>query len=133
MIPQDPEMGLLSGSAVDASRVINSEETQREVEDSIVRISELAELTMGTPLQDMDDRLFQDFLARERVKLDPLLRIVGSVLLKAYYTDPAARAALGVGSGAPFPSGSRVHDGDIELLEPVYNRGQIYRDVDCEH
>ena len=133
MIPPAPEKGLLPGSAADVSAVLVSEESRREFDKVVAIIAELAESTMGTSLEGMDDASFQDFMARARKELDPILRIIGPILLKAYYTDPLVRSALGVGGGAPFPSGSRVYDGNLELLEPVYNRGQIYRNVESEH
>lgn len=133
MIPPDPEKGLFPGSVADVSSVLESEKARREFDSSVARIAELADTLMGTSLEAMTDALFQDFLSTGRIELEPHLRTVGTILLKAYYTDPLIRAALGLGSGAPFPAGSSVLDGDLELLEPVYNRGKIYRDVGCEH
>ena len=132
MIPPALEKGLLPGSAADVSAVLESDESRQEFVEGVARISELAESVMGTPIEEMNDALFQDLLTKARAELDNILRTVGPVLLKAYYTDPLVRAALGAGAGAPFPSGSRVYDGNLELLEPVYNRGQIYRNVDSE-
>jgi hypothetical protein len=132
MIPPVPERGLLPGSAADVSAILESEDSRREFVQGVARITELAESVIGTPIEGMNDALFQDFLTRARTDLDSILRTVGPVLLKAYYTHPLVKAALGAGAGAPFPSGSRVYDGNLELLEPVYNRGQIYRNVDSE-
>jgi hypothetical protein len=58
------------------------------------------------------------------------LKVVGPLLLKAYYTDPRVQVGLGIGSVPLFPLGKSVEAGNLELLESVFNRGSIYRSVD---
>jgi hypothetical protein len=47
--------------------------------------------------------------------------------LYAYYLDPRVVAAIGLAPRAPFPDGHSVPDGDLSLLEAVYERGPFYR------
>lgn len=52
-----------------------------------------------------------------------------SHLLKAYYTAPNVARQIGAGSVPPFPQGNFLMQDDWGLLEPVFERGKVYRDV----
>ncbi|HAX96047.1 MAG TPA: hypothetical protein DCY35_05935 [Prolixibacteraceae bacterium] len=45
-----------------------------------------------------------------------------------YYQNDRVLALIGLESRPPFPQGYQLEEGDLTLLEPVYNRGKIYRD-----
>jgi len=47
----------------------------------------------------------------------------------AYYQDPRVLRALGLEARAPFPQGHPSPPSDWSLLDPVRQRGPIYRDV----
>ena len=47
----------------------------------------------------------------------------------AYYTNPAAVAALGIDPSPPQPVGYHVDAGDLSALENVIARGRAYREV----
>lgn len=49
--------------------------------------------------------------------------------LKAYYTDENVLRALGAGAVPPFPDGNFLEDDDWSILEPVFERGPIWREV----
>lgn len=49
--------------------------------------------------------------------------------LKAYYTDQQVLRALGAGAVPPFPDGNFLEDDDWSILEPVFERGPIWREV----
>lgn len=48
-------------------------------------------------------------------------------LVARYYVDPRVAQAIGQAVRPPFPDGHAVIDGDLTLLEPVYERGPLYR------
>jgi len=50
-------------------------------------------------------------------------------LFKAYYTNPFILKQIGAGAVPPFPHGNSLIGDDWSLLEPVYERGPIYREV----
>ena len=52
---------------------------------------------------------------------------LSSSLLQGYYADPKVLQNLGLRHTTSFPLGIKVHQGDLSMLEPVYNRGQIFR------
>lgn len=67
-----------------------------------------------------------------RIDTDPRLRsfsrIMSIVIMQAYYQHPSVLRALGLASRPPFPQGHEVESGDWSLLEPVQQRGSIYRE-----
>ena len=48
-------------------------------------------------------------------------------LIHCYYQHPSVQAAIGVEPRPPFPDGYAVPDGDLLLLEPVFERDRLYR------
>ena len=53
---------------------------------------------------------------------------LATAIFEWYDQQDRVLAALGCGARAPFPEGYRVEQGDLTLLESVYDRGRIYRD-----
>jgi len=56
-------------------------------------------------------------------------RILTIVVMQSYYQNPRVLAAHGLAARPPFPLGHEVDSGDWSLLDPVKNRGPIYRPV----
>lgn len=50
-------------------------------------------------------------------------------LLRGYYSSETVLVQLNAGSIPPFPTGNVLKDNDWDLLESVFERGQIYRTV----
>jgi hypothetical protein len=46
-----------------------------------------------------------------------------------YYQNPRVAVAIGLKSGPPYPGGYELELGDLGLLDPVRQRGKMYRDV----
>ena len=49
-------------------------------------------------------------------------------LLKAYYTAPSVLIKIKSGSVPPFPNGNPIEEDDWSILEPVYERGIVFRE-----
>lgn len=50
-------------------------------------------------------------------------------LFRAYYINPKVLEAINSGSIPPFPAGNLLENDDWEILEPVFERGRIYRPI----
>lgn len=50
-------------------------------------------------------------------------------VMQCYYQHEHVLKTIGLEVRPPFPLGYLVEDGDFTLLEPVYERGKIYRDA----
>jgi hypothetical protein len=48
-----------------------------------------------------------------------------------YYQDDRVMEAIGMEARPPFPKGYEVVAGDLSLLDPVRDRGQVYRDIEA--
>ncbi len=48
---------------------------------------------------------------------------------EGYYTNPSVLASLGEEARTPQPSGHKIQQGDLTLLDAVRARGPIYRNV----
>ncbi|BEI36596.1 hypothetical protein [Polynucleobacter sp. HIN7] len=59
-------------------------------------------------------RLFTDFITN---------------VLKAYYTNAKVLETINSGSIPPFPVGNVLENDDWEILEPVFERGRVYRSI----
>ena len=57
------------------------------------------------------------------------LRALLSLVVQCYYRDDRVMRSLDMEPRAPFPQGFEVEQGDWSLLEPVKQRGRIYRDA----
>jgi hypothetical protein len=122
LIPADPAHGLPSGSEVgfspDASYV-----------DGLKILNEAS--------AKMFDKNFHILTLEERQTLiGSLSRVqkmsftrLAKTLAEHYYLRPEVAEAIGARAEPPFPEGYCVEEGDIALVESVYLRGKIFRDV----
>ncbi len=53
-----------------------------------------------------------------------------TVAFQAYYTCPTVLACIGSGAVPPFPQGNTLPTDDWTLLEPVFERGRLYREAE---
>ncbi len=51
------------------------------------------------------------------------------LVMQCYYRDDRVLVSLGMEPRPPYPQGYEVEQGDWSLLEPVQQRGKIWRDV----
>ena len=129
MIPNDFDRNLPSGSSVDLEAILSTENMSDDAIKSAEQFSDLVSEKLNKSLDQLTMTEFEDLCRSSRAQVDPILKIVGPLLLKAYYTDPRVQVGLGIGSAPPFPTGISVEAGNLELLESVFNRGSIYRSV----
>jgi hypothetical protein len=84
------------------------------------------------------ERLQSSFLALAREQQEALVgelrrkmfsffSDLGKQLIQGYYQDERVVKAIGGEIRPPFPLGYFVIDGDFDLLEPVFERGSMYR------
>ena len=63
-----------------------------------------------------------------RNKLSKFLSWLTSQVIHCYYQDDEVLRAIGLAARTPFPEGHFLEEGDLALLEPVYQRGKFYKD-----
>jgi len=129
MIPADHNLGLPAGSQVRIEDVLPLDLGVQELLDLAANLEQVV-LDPGEQLNMIDIDQFWQKIYEHRQTTDLAIREIGKWLLMAYYTDPRVRESIGAGARAPFPFGYTVPEGNLELLEPVFTRGPIYRMVD---
>ena len=56
------------------------------------------------------------------------IRDLVTIAVQGYYKDPRIMESLGMEPRPPFPEGFEVEDGDWSMLDPVRDRGRIWRE-----
>ena len=131
IIPPSPERSLPGASEVGIwafiVRLANSEAAG--IAEDIDWLGMQAAELLGEALEDVDKAQTLRCLARIREanpgRLDQLARLT----MSCYYQHDAVLAGIGMEPRPPFPLGHTVVPGNLTLLEPVKQRGPIFRRV----
>lgn len=67
------------------------------------------------------------FIEAFRAQAPEVMGLLVSLITQCYYTDDRVMASLGMAPRPPFPEGYEVPQGDWSLLDPVRQRGPIWR------
>lgn len=130
MIPADEARGLPDGSKVSVGEFLKSEGIYEQLLAHLDELGHQITAVTGLNLIELTQSQFDGLLKEQKKIIEPIVKQIGPVLLKAYYTNPIVQKRIGVGDKPPFPDGKIVHEGNLELLEPVFNRGPIYRSIE---
>ena len=95
------------------------------IREAIATVSQMA----GGRLADLSRSEQGSLLGRFRSVHPLLARSCEVVTARCYYRDDRVMRAIGMEARPPFPLGFKVEPGELELLEPVRQRGKIYRDA----
>ncbi len=132
LLPGDPALGMPCASQVGLETYMPQHGAQDAAAKFVRMIEELCERKFGMPLTAMDpSQRLQAFNAAKLVDIR-LFAAVVTHLLKAYYTAPDVLHRLHTGSVPPFPQGNSLANDDWTLLEPVFERGRIHREIPQE-
>lgn len=83
----------------------------------------LAEALASLAEQNVDAETAATFRQTYPVEAD----LIQTVTVQCYYRDARVMRALDIAVRPPFPNGYRQEPNDFSLLEPVRQRGEIYR------
>lgn len=129
VLPGDSELGMPSAAAIGYEDYLSRYRLQDVSDSFVVMLESVCQQRYGRAFVDLD--LEQKLLSINACKLINVRVFSAFVshLFKAYYTSPEVLMRIGAGSVPPFPSGNPLENDDWGILEPVFNRGKIYRDV----
>jgi hypothetical protein len=82
----------------------------------------------GMPFADLDGGAQQALVDAHKRKQFRFYGELANQLMLCYYHHERVLPAIGMEARAPFPLGYTPIDGDLSLLEPVYERGPIWRE-----
>lgn len=93
------------------------------------RLDALSHARSGSAFASLDSRGRQALVDEQRA-LDPaFLSRLALETVTCYYQHDRVLTGLGQELRAPYPKGYQVLSGDLALLQPVRQRGKIYRDA----
>lgn len=95
--------------------------------DGLLRLLAVVDEAAGDALAALPRDRQAALLARLRAELPGGLAVAEAVVTRAYYRDARVLRALGVEPRPPFPKGFEVEPVDLSLLDPVRQRGAIWR------
>lgn len=67
--------------------------------------------------------------ATAELQASPQLTPMVAIVMQCYYRDDRVMESLNMEARPPFPKGYEVPQGDWSILEPVQQRGKIWRDA----
>ena len=107
--------------------------TARQHADAIVEgladIDARAVATHAAPLASLPADQALAIVDAMREAAPGYLRAIISITVQCYYRDPRVMNSLGMEARPPYPQGFELPQGDWSLLEPVRERGKIWRDA----
>lgn len=90
-------------------------------------VDAIAQSRFGTRLIDLDEvdreTVFMEFSQSPATPM----RYLVTITAQCYYRDDRVMASLGMEARPPFPDGFEIPQGDLSLLDPVKERGPIWR------
>lgn len=129
MLPGDPELGMPN-----ASSIIFIDYLERH---NIVDVADEFVSMLDKVCGDKFSQSFIDLDATQKMQAINACKLVNvrvfsslvTHLLRAYYTSQSVLMRISAGSIPPFPQGNSLPQDDWSILEPVYERGKIYREA----
>ena len=129
MLPGDPELGMPCASSIDFKAHLERHDLVGLAHEFVRLLDKACDDKFSLPFIDLDpEQKMQAINECKLVDVRGFSAFVGH-LLRAYYTSQIVLMQIGAGSVPPFPQGNSLPQDDWSILEPVYERGQVYRDV----
>jgi len=129
ILPGDLEMGLPSASSINFDIYLK----KYILDELAFKFANLVEKVsmekFGVIFSDIDDLKRLEVINLIRLHDRKFFSEFVTHLLRAYYTTPEVLIIIGTGSVPPFPQGNLLESDNWDLLEPVYERGKIYREA----
>lgn len=128
MIPASPEFGMPAANDPVILADMHSIVDHRD-HTALVAVLMEVDAAAGGRLCEMPREKQAALLNRLRSERPVLFAVVENVVARAYYRDNRVLRSIGMDVRPPFPLGYELDQGDWSLLDPVRQRGKIYRDA----
>ena len=129
MLPGDSELEMPSASSIDFFAYLGRHNIVDIANEFVGMIDKVCDDKFSLSFSELDAaQKMQAINACKLVNVRVFSSFVTN-LLRAYYTSPVVLMRIGAGSIPPFPQGNSLPQDDWSILEPVYERGQAYRET----
>lgn len=129
MLPGDPELGMPSASFIDFDNYLKRYHLEELKNDFISTLEQVCTEKFNKFFSELDSDQRLNAINACKLRDIHVFSTMIKHLLRAYYTAPEVQKKIGAGSVPPFPTGNSIVEDDWNLLEAVYERGRIFRDV----
>lgn len=127
MIPANNDLKIPGAADIDFISYLRNKQLVSWAQDGLIALVRESKSRYGeefSALQILDQIKFVKNL---RGTLQQFFSKLGTHVIQCYYQDDKVLCAIGLEARPPFPDGYHLYEGDLTLLEPVYERGEIYR------
>lgn len=130
IIPADNELGMPSAAMIDFEAYVQRYCIQEPVSRYTLLVEAVAQEKLGRPFDMLETEERLAVVNATRTKDIRLFSFFLTHVFRAYYSHRDILQRIGSGAVPPFPDGNRLEPDDWDLLEPVYERGPIFRVVE---
>jgi len=127
IIPPNLEIGIKGGSSIDLEEILGTKEYTIITDKFSSLIIETANENHIRDLELLSIENLQKIIQKTKIKNFRFFNYIASLITEFYYLNRENRQALNLKTLPPFPEGNIIDDIDLTILEPVFNRGKIYR------
>lgn len=127
IIPPNIEIGIKGGSSIDLEEILGTKEYTIITDKFSSLIIETANENHIRDLELLSIENLQKIIQKTKIKNFRFFNYIASLITEFYYLNKENRQALNLKTLPPFPEGNIIDDIDLTILEPVFNRGKIYR------
>jgi hypothetical protein len=132
LLPGSAEMNIPEAGAGEVNSILNDANSVGEVVDILGKLDPSLDLN-ATQVDGagLASELLK-VLSQQPALYSQMSRAIAGPLLTSHYQRADVLQGLGLDNRAPFPHGNLVKQSDLSMLEPVYERGPIYREFESE-
>ena len=127
IIPPSDDGEMPCATDVDFVSYLSNEDLTSWMVDGLAKIENESNELYGcryTKLQEFEQKKLIDIL---RTKLKIFFIDLTTHVINCYYQNDRVLKNIGIEHSPPFPAGFLIEEWDFNLLEPVFERGKIYR------
>jgi hypothetical protein len=128
IIPPSEDGKMPSAADVGFFAYMHNENLYSWIREGLLSIGEETHNMYGKEFSVLSGSEQTQLIDRLRRKLFRFFSNLATQVMLCYYQHDHVLEAIGLEARPPFPHGYLVADGDLTLLEAVYERGKIYRD-----
>jgi len=129
ILPGDCSLNLPPASQINLNIYVNRYNKQSLMDEFFNLINKVCLDNFGSNFSELsNDKRLKALEACKSANVRLFVDFITNVF-RAYYTNPRVLEAINSGSIPPFPIGNALENDDWEILEPVFERGIIYRSI----
>ncbi len=131
IIPASPKYDVpgANDEAIFTDILLTARQYAELFQEGLTSIDQHARDEHGEPFSALEHDLRMTIAGHFQQVASRFMRNVVSITVQCYYRDARVMSSLGMEPRPPFPKGFELASGDWSLLDPVRDRGKIWRDA----